>query len=305
VLALSSALRTRGATVRVIDVTGVPGAHRLHLDGDVARFDGHDLARLGAVYVRRLRSPVSEEALVEAAADAAAWPDTLERWLAAARLEREVSALIWSALSLVPAPVVNTLTAQLVHPRKVHHLRALAAAGVPVPPFVATNDADVIRDFVSRQPDGAVLKPLRGFAKTRLLQAGEDLPLTRRPVLVQRYVPGATVRVYAVSGRPVAAGEMRNAGHVDTSVDPRAPVLVELSGDERTIVARAARAAGLPFTGLDLQRPRDGGPAQVLECNAAPMFANFCRRTGADVAGPLADLLVRLARGGEVWKEES
>jgi glutathione synthase/RimK-type ligase-like ATP-grasp enzyme len=98
---------------------------------------------------------------------------------------------------------------------------------------------------------------------------------------------------------------MRNAGHVDTSVDPRAPVLVELSGDERTIVARAARAAGLPFTGLDLQRPRDGGPAQVLECNAAPMFANFCRRTGADVAGPLADLLVRLARGGEVWKEES
>jgi glutathione synthase/RimK-type ligase-like ATP-grasp enzyme len=214
--------------------------------------------------------------------------------------------LIWSALSLVPAPMVNTLTAQLVHPRKVHHLRTLAAAGVPVPPFVATNDADVIRDFVSRQPDGAVLKPLRGFAKTRLLQAGEELPcLTRRPVLVQRYVPGATVRVYAVSGRPVAAGEMRNAGHVDTSVDPRAPVLVEPTGDERTIVARAARAAGLPFTGLDLQRPRDGGPAQVLECNAAPMFANFCRRTGADVAGPLADLLVRLARGGEVWKEES
>jgi hypothetical protein len=30
----------------------------------------------------------------------------------------------------------------------------------------------------------------------------------------------------------------------------------------------------------------------VLECNAAPMFANFDRRTGADVAGALAELLV-------------
>jgi glutathione synthase/RimK-type ligase-like ATP-grasp enzyme len=98
---------------------------------------------------------------------------------------------------------------------------------------------------------------------------------------------------------------MRNAGNVDSSVDPRAPVLVEPTGDERAVVARAARAAGLPFTGLDLQRPRDGGPAQVLECNAAPMFANFCRRTGADVAGPLADLLVRLAGGGAPWEEGS
>jgi hypothetical protein len=35
------------------------------------------------------------------------------------------------------------------------------------------------------------------------------------------------------------------------------------------------------------------------------MFANFCRRTGADVAGPLADLLVRLAGGGAPWEEGS
>jgi glutathione synthase/RimK-type ligase-like ATP-grasp enzyme len=71
---------------------------------------------------------------------------------------------------------------------------------------------------------------------------------------------------------------------------------VTLSEAETGTACRAARAAGLDFAGIDLQRAADGSGTFVLECNAAPMFANFDRRTGADVAGALANLLLERAR---------
>ena len=47
-------------------------------------------------------------------------------------------------------------------------------------------------------------------------------------------------------------------------------------------------------TGVDLIRGPRG--FKVLECNPSPMFAVFEEKTGLDVAGPLADYLLELAR---------
>ncbi len=306
VLALSRALRARGARVRVLDFTGLPGAHVLSIHDDEAVYDGRPLSSLEAIYIRRLRLAPDEDRL--RGASEAGWLEALDEWLEQMRAEREISALIWSALGLIEAPVINSLGAQLVHPRKVHHLRTLSRAGLPVPPLVATNDKAAIKAFLKEQrqrSSGVVIKPLRGLLKTQLLgdeQSVSELPISRRPVLLQRLVSGVTIRVYAVAGLSVAAGELRNSGHVDSSVDPKAVQLVPLTGEELSIVGRASRAADLPFTGMDLQRPEGGGQVQVLECNAAPMFSNFSRRTGADVAGPLAEYLIHRARGGAVWE---
>lgn len=303
VLALSRALRPRDVDVRALDFTGLPGAHELRIQGDEVSYDGRSLSDIDAYYVRRLRWLPSETPLLESATDAERWEAELEKWFDDLRLEREIEALIWSAASLLDAPLINTLPAQLVHPRKVHHLRTLAAAGVPIPSSVATNDREAIRGLAETGP--TVLKPLRGLMKTQLLDQHRELPLEERPVLVQRHVPGVTVRVYAVAGRPVAAAEMLNEGHVDSSVAPLPAVLTDLTATEIELVRKSTRAVNLPFTGMDLQRPKEGGPTRVLECNAAPMFANFCRRTGADVAGPLAEYLIHRAHGGSPWERES
>jgi glutathione synthase/RimK-type ligase-like ATP-grasp enzyme len=48
----------------------------------------------------------------------------------------------------------------------------------------------------------------------------------------------------------------------------------------------------MAFTGIDFIRSPGG--STLLECNPSPMFAAFERKTGLDVAGPLADYLVSL-----------
>ncbi len=300
---LSRALRERGARVQAIDLTGLTGVHRLEVADDTVTYDGKDLGQTHAFYIRRTRYPLGEMRLLKASESAEARYGVRAQWQVAEAQEREVSALIRAAISLLDRPVVNPLNSQMVHPRKVHHLQVLAAAGVPVPPFVAGNDAKVIQAFVRQHDDaGVVVKPLRGLLKTQRFDPDARLPLLERPVMIQRYVRGVTVRVYAVAGRSIAAGALSNRGHVDSSVNPLPVQLVFLSDEDKKLVAIAARAVDLPFTGMDLIRPSDGGPSVVLECNAAPMFANFYRRTGADVAGPLADYLIRRARGGAVWE---
>lgn len=299
---LIRALRERDAGVRVVDLTGLPGAHRLEIADDTVSYDGQSLAEVRAFYLRLARMPLDEDTLFKPMEARAGEPGLLQDVLRRVDQEREVNALVTSALTLLPAPLVNPLQAQFVHSRKVHHLRVLAAARVPVPPFLASNDPAALHSFLdAHAASGICVKPLRGWLKTQLYHPGQLPDLSRRPVLLQQYIPGVTVRVYAVGGRAVTAGEMPNRGHVDSSVDPLAPRRTELSAEENAVVQRASRAAHLPFTGLDLQRPRDGGQSLVLECNAAPMFANFCRHTGADVAGSLADYLIARARGQDAW----
>lgn len=299
VLALSAALRARGARPWVVDLTGLPAVHALELRGDAPWFDGRPLGEAAAFYLRRLR-----EALPAPRPAPEADPQQrLERcrwWLARREQERELAGLVESVLELLPTPVVNPFAAQGVHRERVHHLRRLVAAGLPVPPFVATNDPAAVAAFLERHaPERVLEKPLGGFRKTARLRP--DPPyvarLTRRPVLLQRYVPGTTLRAYVVGDRVAAAAELRNAGHVDSSVDPLPARRTTLDEAEAAVAVRAARAVGLAFAGVDLQRAADGAGTFVLEANAAPMFANFDRRTGADVAGPLADLLLERARG--------
>jgi hypothetical protein len=299
VLLLTKTLRRLGARPRVLDFTGLPAVHSLEIRGSAVFYDGRDLAAIDAVYIRRFRLPSAERALVEAARESGdAFEGALDRHLTSLLREREIAALIWSALSLLRAPLINGLEEQLVHPRKLCQLRLLAAAGLPVPETLVTNDPEAIERFVERLgPSSVVIKPVRGLLKTRRYDPSEELGrvVLRRPIMAQQYVEGTTVRVYAVAGEVVAAAALSNQGHVDSSVDPLPARLVELEPEERELVRRSTLATNLSFTGMDLIRPLDGGGAFVLECNAAPMFANFCRRTGADVATPLAEHLMARA----------
>ena len=59
---------------------------------------------------------------------------------------------------------------------------------------------------------------------------------------------------------------------------------------ERRAAIRAARVCGMAFSGVDLIR--SDRAFTILECNPSPMFSVFEKKTGFDVAGPVADLLV-------------
>lgn len=285
---VAKALRGRGAACRILDAPAFPETTRLELGGAGMRLNGKPLPRPDAVYLRALGWHPLSPAF---ARDLAGRPRGLVAQCDETRALLESLVAEWERAGV---PVVNTLEANEQHSRKPLQLRRLEDAGVPVPPWLATNDAAAVRRFV-RGAGRTVYKPLAGGALVQPVTpddlADERLAaLALAPVLFQQFVEGAPLRVFVVGNRAAAAAEIQSDA-LDYRANEQAVVATRLTPDERRIALCAARACGMPFAGVDLIR----GPAGpvVLEANPSPMFAVFEDKTGCDVAGPLAGLLMQ------------
>jgi glutathione synthase/RimK-type ligase-like ATP-grasp enzyme len=195
------------------------------------------------------------------------------------------------------AVLVNSLQANEQHSRKPYQLELLRAAGLPVPRSLATNDPGAVRRFV-REVGQAVYKPISGGATVREVEP-DDLTderlsaLAVAPVLFQELIHGVSVRAYVVGKRVVAAAELHST-ELDYRRQEDAVVPTRLSPTERRAALAAAQACGMHLAGVDLIRSAEG--FRLIECNPSPMFAVFEKKTGLDVATPLARLLLRVRR---------
>lgn len=189
--------------------------------------------------------------------------------------------------------IVNDLDANAQHSYKPYQLELLRSHGLPVPHWLATNDPKAVRKFV-RHVGQAVYKPLSGGATVRLVEE-DDLSderlsaLSLAPVLFQELVDGVSVRAYVVHRRVVAAAEIHSP-EVDYRRDEHDVTPTQLRADEKHAVVAAAWACGMAFCGVDLIRHPGG--LKIIECNPSPMFYVFEHKTGVNIAGPLARLLV-------------
>lgn len=281
-------LSARGARPVRLDAVRFPDGPRISLSIESVRLGRRPLPEFRSAYLRALAchplTPGFEDDLRERPRGLIAQCDEKRALLESLILGLEARGV----------RLVNGLEANDQHSRKPFQLERLGRAGLPVPAWLATNDPAAVRRFAREFPD-VVYKPLAGGATVRKVTP-EDLSSERlealrvAPVLFQEYVPGVPVRVYVVGGRAVAAAEIRSPEidyrRAEESVEP-----TRLSPDERRACVTAARACGMAFAGVDLIR--SDGRFVVLECNPSPMFAAFEKKTGQDVAGPLARLLTQ------------
>ncbi len=184
--------------------------------------------------------------------------------------------------------------------------RRLVEAGLPTPPTaLVTRDDPHAADelpgerLVVKPPTGSAGRGVTlGLPRDAALRGARAYAELTGAALVQTRLDGTVDRrVLLVGGEVVAAMERRpgatGRGSVHYGGSPRAwspdPGQAELA-------RAAARAAGLEVAGVDLLE--DAGRDVVLEVNTCPGFAAIERATGADVAGALADLVLRRAGVG-------
>lgn len=281
-------IRRRGGRVVLLDSSAFPERLALSTHNDVLRLDGRRLPKLNSVYLRGLgANPLHPDHR----ADLKSRPHGLF-----AQMEERL-ALVSSAILVLKSrgvPIVNDLEVNAQHSRKPYQLSLLRRAELRVPRYLASNDPDEVRAFV-RTVGAAVYKPVGGGATVQPLRRSD---LTRErlaalrlaPVLFQERINGVSVRVYVIGRRCVAAAEIHST-ELDYRRNEGAVVPTTLRKDEvRTCVA-AARACSMSFCGVDIIRCKSGH--YILECNPSPMFAVFEHKTGADIAGSLAQLLLR------------
>lgn len=296
-------LRDRGVDPLVLDLTRFPEAVDLELrieDEPAVLLEGEPLDDVGCWYARRLG--LWDPTLPEAP-DRATWMDFYDRYEAwhAAETERAIFAASLLEVLEESSSVVNPPASVTGHMRKHHQLATMRAAGVPVPPFTVTSDPEAALAFAQRH-DRVVYKPIAG--RRHVTEVSPETIDQRRgaldtePILLQRLVEGDHHRVYVVEDEIIAAG--RIAFDREQGVDYRASEthveLVELPKPAADAARRAMEACGMAYTGLDLILEEGTGEHWVLECNPAPMFANFEAKTGAPVSAKIAELLVRRAK---------
>lgn len=181
----------------------------------------------------------------------------------------------------------------------------LAAAGLPTPPTCVTSAQDRAEAFVQREwaaGHHVVCKPLFGSQGKGLLRLAPEDALPAREAVhgvwyLQRFLPSvqagsADWRLFVVGGQVIAA--MRRSStqwltNVARGGDCHPAVLEpRIQGLAVAAVARL----GMAYAGVDLLRDLDGR-WWVLEVNSIPAWRGLQAVTPVDVAGRLADDLIR------------
>ncbi len=176
---------------------------------------------------------------------------------------------------------------------KPYQLALLAAAGLPVPDSLWSNEAPAVERFCSEQE--TIFKPVAGGAATRRVTPDILTPerlsrLAAAPVCFQELLPGDDVRVYVIDGQIVCALRIVT-DEIDFRQNERSIEAIELPADVQEQCVRAAQVMGLRYTGMDIKGARDGR-YKILELNPSAMFLGFENRAGVDIGGPLCDALV-------------
>lgn len=289
VVRVQQEIRRRKGRSLLIDTTAFPERVSLTMGQGRIRCDGKGLPRTAqTVYLRGLgANPLAPQYR----SDFRTRPHGL-----IAQMDERLALLASVILVLKSRGVriVNDLYVNAQHSRKPYQLALLEREGLPVPRYIASTDPAAVKEFV-RAVGRAVYKPVGGGATVRAVRRAD---LTRErldslraaPVLFQERVDGVSVRAYVVAGKCVAAAEIHST-ELDYRRKEDAVVATKLSKPEERACIAAARACSMTFAGVDIIRERHG--FRLLECNPSPMFAVFEQKSGSDVAGPLAEMLVR------------
>jgi glutathione synthase/RimK-type ligase-like ATP-grasp enzyme len=292
VAALRDALRARGAEPVVLDALSFPHRPRVSMGVGLEdiTIEGRPWGRPRAVYLRGLyTSPIAYK--VELAREME------ENWRTTLVVLKEKGEFLLGLLRRWEAMGVRTYNslAASERTRKPYQLACLAAAGLPVPDSLWTNDPASVRAFARGRR--VAYKPVSGGAATKeLLEAdlAEDrlARLGNCPVTFQELLPGEDLRIFVLDGRVLAAFRIEVVeGALDYRQNEQRIESVTLEPAIEELARRAAEEIGLRFTGMDLKRAADGS-WRVLELNPSPMFLGFDQRAGTDVLGALAGALL-------------
>ncbi len=295
--AVLDVLRARGAGVRTIDLADWPGRAGLAFEAGHGAGGRWLLPRVGppigaeeitTVWWRSTRLPVAHPGLSAGDADFA----VRQTWDALQGL--------WASL---PARWVNQPWRNEIASHKAHQLPLAERCGLRVPRSLITNDVARAEAFVAAAGRAPVIhKALHAtpvdWHPTALLTRAEraDLSAVRlSPVILQEYVEGVDLRVYAV-GDDLFSAEIdvratKTPEDFRTAWDDARVAPCTLPPAVETGLRRLMAALGISYGAIDLRR-RDDGEHLFLEVNPAGLWRFVEERAGLPISAAIADLLL-------------
>ena len=207
-------------------------------------------------------------------------------------------------------PVLNDATSIAQARNKMRLMQLLARSGLPVPPTVIGRGANELRRMVAHVGGLPVaIKIIEGPEKSGVIicESAQALEASLQAVLsmghniiVQRYVKpgeGRDLRALVVGGEVLAAvrrhpdrGKLRHTLGTGKRV-----TRVRLTAEERHIALQSAHVVGLEVAAVDMLDLKVGG-TRVFDVHSSPGLRDLEAATGADLATPIVQRALELAR---------
>lgn len=201
--------------------------------------------------------------------------------------------------------VANPPASYEVHGLKPLEIATYSERGWRAPATFSTDDAAALLDEGrAPAPHGRIRKDLvGGYGYTEVFAPPADVDEARAQLadsalMVQERIEGDAVRAFVVGSRVIVGAEIlpTGFGEVDSRRGTTRVRRIELPGEVCELSKTVTADWGMLFAGVDWMRAAGGREWVLLECNSSPFFVELERRTGADIGGALADLLLRRAR---------
>jgi hypothetical protein len=194
-------------------------------------------------------------------------------------------------LQAFPRLVVNRPFAGAHNSAKPLHEHLLAECGLPVPASLTSCDPRKLRHFVAEHP--TINKSLSGIRGDTRRLSPDDLSRydpEQGPVHLQRYVPGADIRVHVLGDAAIATRIDSTAVDYRAAGTPRYSPWRLPAEVEHTLVSATA-AFGLAFAGWDLKLDATG-VYWCLEANPQPGYNAYDRHMDGHISQALLELLL-------------
>lgn len=290
-------MRRRGVPFVRLNTEDLPQHELVMADGDPERLTLNGpcgsflLSDITGAYYRR---PGSFEAK---------GPETTAAYVVA-----EWSAILRSLWNALEGRWLNSPISILRAEDKPRQLAVARRTGLEIPRTLVTNSFEAAQSFLAEGP--MVAKPLRHAliddgevgsvvftSRVAELEAGDADAVRRAPMILQREIPKRSdVRVVVIDDK-VFATRILSQAHVETQVDWRKGVRLDLAHEVMELPAGLTSACiaitrdlGLRFAAIDLVEDGDGH-FWFLEANPNGQWAWIEQRTGAPVTAAIVDAL--------------
>lgn len=271
---LQKAFSIRGLTLPCFPVTGLRGSLGTHADLSVA---DTSLADYQTVIVRAVPGGSLEQVIYRM--DALHWLEDAGVWVTnpPAAIERGVD--------------------------KYYTLALMQAEGIPVPPTIVAEGFDDAMLAFDELGGDVIVKPLFGSEGRGMTRVSDRdvayrvfraLELNRYIFYLQAFVQHGCedIRVFVVGDKVVASMNRVGDSWKCNICNGAKGNKLELNETLEDMSIRAVRALGADYGGVDFL-PLEGGGYSLIEVNTIPGWKGLEKATGLDIAGYLADYIIK------------
>jgi RimK family alpha-L-glutamate ligase len=182
-------------------------------------------------------------------------------------------------------------------------LTLMEEAGLPVPKTIVSEQFDDAMAAFEKLGEDVVVKPLFGSEGRGMIRVSDRdtayrvfraLELSRYIYYQQTYIPHGNedIRVFIVGDRAVAAMTRRGETWKSNISNGGKGEPFRLDKSLSDMSVRAVKAVGAEYAGVDIL-PIAGGGYSFIEVNTIPGWKGLVKATGFDVAGHLADYVLK------------